>query len=109
LHRAWIDFSIGPQITMKGAAGGAPIDDFDAADFDDAMALFGLKASGLGIDNDLAHGWGYGLRATGYEEYKRRQSQCSSEQHLASDDIAHISTAHMCLLSVALHARGGLD
>ena len=55
LLRAAVDFAVGPQVTMERAAGLAPIDQLDAADFDDAMALLRLEARGFGVEDDLAH------------------------------------------------------
>jgi hypothetical protein len=40
---------------MKRAPGLASIEHLDAADFDDAMTLLGLKTGGFSIENDLSH------------------------------------------------------
>ena len=53
--RALVDVPLGIQIAMEAAAGGAPIDDLEAADLDDAMAALGFEAGGFGVENDLAH------------------------------------------------------
>src|SRR5689334_11844603 len=53
--------ALGIDVGVKFAAGALEIDEFDAADFDDAVALARLRvvrksAGGLRIENDLAHG-----------------------------------------------------
>src|SRR5579863_1338161 len=43
------------EVTVKGLAGREAIDEFNAANFDQAIPLHGIKSSGLGVKNDLAH------------------------------------------------------
>ena len=43
------------EVAMKGLAGREAIDEFDAADLDQTIALEGIKPGGLGVENDLAH------------------------------------------------------
>jgi hypothetical protein len=40
---------------MERLAGREPVEEFDAADFDDPIALDGIEAGGLGVEHDLAH------------------------------------------------------
>jgi hypothetical protein len=48
---------LGVDVLMEGAAGRAIVDQLDAADLDDAVAAIGFDAGGLGIEDDLTHGW----------------------------------------------------
>jgi hypothetical protein len=41
---------------MQVAAGQPPVEHFDAADLDDAVARFGAEARGFGIEKNLSHG-----------------------------------------------------
>ncbi len=43
------------EVAVKRLAGRKPIDELDAADFDHAIALEGIKAGGFGIEDNLAH------------------------------------------------------
>jgi preprotein translocase subunit SecB len=43
------------EIAMEAAAGGKTVEQLDAADLDDPMALIGVETCGFGIENDLAH------------------------------------------------------
>ena len=43
------------QVLMEMPATQSPIDQLDATDFDDAMALLWLESGGLGVENDLSH------------------------------------------------------
>lgn len=43
------------EVGMEGATRLASIDQLDAANFDDAVSLGGIEASGLGIEHDFAH------------------------------------------------------
>ena len=52
-----VDLTVGPQVAMESTTGLPPIHQLDAADFDDAMALFGLESGGFGVEDDLAHEW----------------------------------------------------
>ena len=40
---------------MKGLAGGETIDELNAANFDQAIALQWIKSGRFGVENDLAH------------------------------------------------------
>jgi len=40
---------------VQVVAGEPPVQQLDAADFDDAVARAGVQAGGFGIENDLAH------------------------------------------------------
>ena len=40
---------------MEGLAGGYPVDQLDAADLDQAMAVQRIETRGLGIEHNLAH------------------------------------------------------
>ena len=40
---------------MELTPGQAPIDEFDAADFDDAVAVPRGEARGFGVEDDLSH------------------------------------------------------
>src|SRR6185369_17841990 len=54
--RGAIDRPVRAQVAMKAAAGAAAIDQLDAADLDDAMALLRLQPRGFRVENDLPHG-----------------------------------------------------
>ncbi len=54
-NRRGIDLALRIKILMVMIGGSAAIDDFYAADLDDAMALRRLQAGGFGIEHDLAH------------------------------------------------------
>ena len=43
------------EIAMERLAGGETVDELDAADLDQPIALKGIKAGGFGIENDFAH------------------------------------------------------
>src|SRR5665213_173762 len=43
------------EVAMKVPAGRPPIEQFDAADLDDAVAAVDFQSSGFGIENDLPH------------------------------------------------------
>jgi hypothetical protein len=55
LLRAFVDVALRIQIAMKGAPREPAIEEFDAADFDDAMLLLDLEAGGFRVENDLPH------------------------------------------------------
>jgi hypothetical protein len=55
LRCPFVDVPFGIQIAMKNAARDAPVDEFDAADFDDAMLLLDFEPRGFGVEHDLAH------------------------------------------------------
>ena len=46
---------LGIDIMVIGAARGHMADQFDSADFNDAVAFAGFKAGGFGVQNDFAH------------------------------------------------------
>ena len=47
--------AFGIEVTMESLAGRETIDEFDAADLDQAIALGRIEPCCLGIENDLAH------------------------------------------------------
>ena len=53
---AFVDLAFGVEVAVEGAPALAPVDELDAADFDDAVIQLGLESGGLGIQHDLAHG-----------------------------------------------------
>ena len=55
LLRAFVDVALRIQIAMKGAPREPAIEEFDAADFDDAMLLLDFEAGGFRVENDLPH------------------------------------------------------
>ena len=55
-ERALVDVALGIEVAVEGAARGAPVDQFDAADLDDAVVQFGFEAGGFSVQDDLAHG-----------------------------------------------------
>jgi hypothetical protein len=55
LESTSVYFTVGSDVAMERATGLASPDDFDASDFDDAVSLFRLEASGFGVEYDLAH------------------------------------------------------
>ena len=55
LLRAQIDCALRIQIPMKRAPGDTPVEQFNAADLDDAVILVDLEARGLGVQHDLTH------------------------------------------------------
>jgi hypothetical protein len=54
LGGAGIDLALRVQVLVEMHAGGAAVDQLDGPDLDDAMAFTGLKAGGLGVENDLS-------------------------------------------------------
>jgi hypothetical protein len=55
-ERRRLDLALGPQVALPGAAARPPVQELDAADLDDAVALGHLEARGFGVEDDLAHG-----------------------------------------------------
>src|SRR5690606_9283924 len=55
LLRARLELAPGMDVALPGSAGGAPFDQLDAADLDDAVALAPFQAGGFGVEDDLAH------------------------------------------------------
>ena len=55
LGRAGVDLALGVDVELDRAAGGAPVDDLDARELDDAVALLRVEAGGFGVEDDLAH------------------------------------------------------
>src|SRR6185369_2946405 len=49
------DVALGIDETMKLAAGRNAVEDLDATDFDQSVALFRIEASRFRVENDLAH------------------------------------------------------
>jgi hypothetical protein len=55
-ERGGVDVAFRIDITMKGAARGPAVHKLNAADFNDAVTEFGLKAGRLSVKHDLSHG-----------------------------------------------------
>jgi hypothetical protein len=55
---AGVDLPVRLDVAVEVVAGQPALDDLDAADFDNAMALGGLQARGLRVQYDLAHAAG---------------------------------------------------
>ena len=43
------------EIAVEDRAGRNPVEQLDAADFDQAVTLVGIEAGGFGVENDFAH------------------------------------------------------
>src|SRR5690606_7785252 len=56
LGGARIDIPLRIEVAVEMAAGRPPLDQLDAADLDDPVALGDLQARGLGVEDDLAQG-----------------------------------------------------
>jgi hypothetical protein len=57
LERVLVAFALGVQVKVLVVARELAREQLHAADFDDAVAAFGRKARGFGVENDLArHG-----------------------------------------------------
>ena len=54
-QRAFFAVALRVDVAMKMFACRLPVDNFHAANFDDAIAQCGVKAGGFGVENDLAH------------------------------------------------------
>ena len=54
--RAGGKFAVGVEVGVERAPAGPAFQQFDAADFDDAVAAVGVQAGGFGIEHDLSHG-----------------------------------------------------
>ena len=65
------DFTIGLDILVIMILGNTPIDDFNTADFDNAMPLGGLQAGGFGVEYDLTHGDSFQFVCRMFEVLKR--------------------------------------
>ena len=48
--------ALGVEIAVKGGAGRHPVHHFDASDFHQPIAGFGVQTSGFGVENNLSHG-----------------------------------------------------
>jgi hypothetical protein len=48
-------FALGIDVAVQASPGRLAADEFDAADLDDAVAVPGIQAGGLGVEYDLAH------------------------------------------------------
>src|ERR1700742_5214124 len=55
LNRTFVDVPLGIQVLVKSSSGQAAIEQFHAANLNDAVLLLNLQSGGLGIENDLAH------------------------------------------------------
>ena len=49
------DRPAGIDVDLELASGGQKIYEFDAADFDDAVAVVGFKPGGFGVEDDFSH------------------------------------------------------
>ncbi len=47
--------ALGIEVAVEGLSGREAVEQLDAADLDQPMALIGVEAGGLGIEDDLAH------------------------------------------------------
>ena len=47
---------VGIQISVEHLSGRNAVEQFDAADLDQAVALVGIKPGGFGVEDDFAHG-----------------------------------------------------
>ena len=56
--------ALGIEMPMKGLAGRHPVQNLDAADFNQPVAAQRVEAGGFGIENDFAHQ----LQAAGNDE-----------------------------------------
>src|SRR5690606_19191020 len=64
LLRAHLELAVGVEVLVERAAGLAPFDQLDAADFHHPVALLPFQAGGFGVEDDVAHvqaGSGSGL------------------------------------------------
>ena len=50
-----VDVAFGIQETMEFPSRQAPVNEFEAADLDDAVAVCGREARGFGVEYDLPH------------------------------------------------------
>jgi len=55
-ERRGVNVALGIDVTMKSAARRSAVEQFNAADFDDAVTELGLEARRLGVEEDLSHG-----------------------------------------------------
>ena len=49
------DAALGIDVAVEHTAGRHVVHQLDAGDLDDAMAVVGIEAGGLGVEHDLAH------------------------------------------------------
>src|SRR5262249_60069928 len=63
-ERTVVDLALGIEIAVEGATRGAPVQELDAADLDDAVVEFGFQAGGFGVEDDLAHDAGESTAST---------------------------------------------
>lgn len=54
-QRLGVAVAVRVQVDVQVVAGGHPVDQFDAADFDDAVSLGGIQPGGFSVKDDLAH------------------------------------------------------
>ena len=50
-----LDFALGVEVLVEVVTTEAPVDQFDAADFDDAVAVGGFQAGGFCVKDDLSY------------------------------------------------------
>ena len=73
LERAVRHVALGIEIVVKGVAGRKAVDQFDAADLDQPIALIGIEPGGFGVEHDLAHALpSYPIRRPGKAATARR-------------------------------------
>ncbi len=65
LHGPCVDLAVRLQIAMEVAMGQTTLHQLDATNLDNAMALRGLQARGLGVEYDLTHTGCSGLSVRG--------------------------------------------
>ena len=73
--RTFIDFPLRVEVVMKVMVCQMAVVDFNAADFDDAVAKFMFQAGGFRIENDLSHSvFALGLREIYKAAFKEMRS-----------------------------------
>ena len=55
-QRRRVNVTLGVEVTMKSPARRPAVEQFNAADFDDAVTELGFEARRLGVEEDLSHG-----------------------------------------------------
>ena len=55
LQRAFLALAFRIDVAVEMVAGQPPVDEFDAGDFDDAVAERRVEAGGFSVENDLSH------------------------------------------------------
>src|SRR5690606_4668482 len=57
LERVLVAVALGVHIEMQVVAGELAVEQLDATDLDDAVAVVGREARGFRVEDDLAHQW----------------------------------------------------